>query len=113
MRFYFSDVVIMEILGTGAVYIYERDFFNRRFGNLVDKYLESVEKADIHGWSYTDKRLRLTRSKLMEKNLIVPGGWLPHYLGWEDKFDKYLKQQLNWEVDRNAIVREGENLFTL
>lgn len=111
--FYFSDVVIMEILGTGAVYIYERDFFNRRFGNLIDKYLESIEKADIQGWPYTDRIFRLTRSKLMEKSLTVPGGWLPHYSEWERRFDNYLRQQLNWEVDRDAIVREGQNLFTL
>ncbi len=111
--FYFSDVVIMEILGTGAVYIYKRELFKEKFGGLVNMYLESIEKADVQGWPYTEKVLKLTRSKLMERSLTIPGGWLPHYAEWERKFDDYLSQQLNWEVDRDAIVREGENLFTL
>ena len=41
---YFEDVVIMEVLGTGAVYVYEMAVFNRHFQHKVDKLLADREK---------------------------------------------------------------------
>ncbi|MFC4409006.1 hypothetical protein ACFOZY_01010 [Chungangia koreensis] len=109
--FYFSDVVIMEILGTGAAYVYEKIYFQNRWGQRIDKYLEAVERAEILNMSYIT--VKLTRSMLMDKDAVVKNGWLTHSGDWKFKFDRFLRYSLNWEVNKDEILRKNENFFTL
>ncbi|MEG0384232.1 MAG: hypothetical protein RR642_05705 [Solibacillus sp.] len=94
--FYFADVVIMEILGTGAVYVYELDTFEIHFGDKVNRYREGLDSE------YYQRRkvspYRLERKMIMNKNLVYKDGWLTHSGGWQDNFDRYLKRALSWEV---------------
>lgn len=88
--FYFPEVVIMEILDTGAVYVYETDVFENLFGRKVNAYRENLDK---HG----DVAI-LKRSMIMNKNYVYQDGWLTHSGAWQYKFDRYLERALNWEV---------------
>ena len=107
---YFADVVIIEVLATGAVYIYNHYKFKRYFQQKVDKYLADKEKTYPRG--FFPKELK--RSELMDKGHIVKGGWLTHIGKWQERFDEQLKLNLSWEVDRDvlskkeAAIDEGE-----
>ena len=111
MLMFFDDIVIMEILGTGAVYVYTKEFYNNRFDYLIQKYLIEEEKVKMGRMYYN--RFNLRRSMLMEKDSVVRGGWLPHAGNWQYKFDHFLKQRLNWEVEESEILRKNQNIFTL
>ncbi|MFK3959989.1 hypothetical protein [Pseudalkalibacillus hwajinpoensis] len=99
---YFSDVVVMEVLGTGAVYVYNNSTFNNYFQKKVDKYLADKEKT-FPRW-HQPKELK--RHELMEKSLTVEGGWLIHSGDWQYKFDYWLKYRLKWEVDKDVLSKE-------
>lgn len=109
--FYFNDVVIMEILGTGAVYIYKRDYFDNRWGARVDAFLESEERANILGEYYNPTKL--TRLSLMDRDNIYKEGWLRHNGDWQIKFDDFLRDSLNWEVNKDEILQQSKNHFTI
>lgn len=91
--FYFADVVIMEILDTGAVYVYEVNIFEAQFGKKIDSYRKGLESE-----YYSRRKVRLERKMIMNKNLVYKNGWLTHTRGWQHNFDRYLKRALNWEV---------------
>ncbi|MFC4799469.1 hypothetical protein ACFPA1_08870 [Neobacillus sp. GCM10023253] len=99
---YFSDVVVMEVLGTGAVYVYTSSDFNRYFQKKIDNMLADREK--YQNSYYVPKEVR--RPELMDKYLTVPGGWLTHTGGWQDKFDYWLYSHLGWEVDESALLQK-------
>ncbi|UGB33151.1 hypothetical protein [Metabacillus sp. B2-18] len=99
---YFSDVVVIEVLGTGAVYIYKTSTFNKHFQPKVDKMLAEKERLD--GSWIPPKEVK--RSELMDKWEIVSGGWLRHVGDWQSKFDDWLSDELGWEVDRDALLQK-------
>lgn len=109
--FYFEDVVIMEILGTGAVYVYDLDYFSKRFQWKVDMFIEEEEKNAVTGQFYNS--VRITRDYFMDKDKVIRGGWLSHNARWQEKFDDFLSRQLNWEVDRDAILQQSKRQFTI
>ena len=94
--FYFPDVVIMEILGTGAVYIYEVDVFESHFGEKVKRYREGLESDGDK--RYNISPYRLERRVIMDRDLVYKNGWLMHSGDWQRKFDNYLRKSLRWEV---------------
>lgn len=94
--FYFSDVVIMEILGTGAVYVYDSKTFEIHFGKKVERFRESIESETFKRHKVSPYRLE--RKMIMDKNLVYKRGWLTHSGGWQQNFDSYLRRALNWEV---------------
>jgi hypothetical protein len=98
---YFSDVVVMEVLGTGAVYIYTISTFNRHFQPKIDKMLSQREKHPNSLWLKEVKR-----ADLMNKQLIVQDGWLVHSGGWQWKFDYFLRTKLNWEVNERVLSQK-------
>lgn len=104
---YFRDVVIMEVLGTGAVYIYRADVFQRHFQPKIDRMLAERERFAHTAW----QRVReVKRSELMDRDLTIPGGWLRHTGGWQWKFDEWLRRELGWEVRRDVLLqKETEN----
>ncbi|WP_042355656.1 hypothetical protein [Bacillus rubiinfantis] len=99
---YFSDVVIMEVLGTGAIYVYTTSDFTHYYQNKIDTMLSEREK--YQNSHYIPKEVR--RSELMDKYRTVPGGWLTHSGGWQDKFDFWLQSRLGWEVDERALLQK-------
>ncbi|MFC0297557.1 hypothetical protein [Geobacillus jurassicus] len=104
---YFRDVVIMEVLGTGAVYIYRADVFRRHFQPKIDRMLAERERFANKAWL---KVREVKRAELMDRNLTIPGGWLRHNGGWQRKFDEWLRRELGWEVRRNVLLqKETEN----
>lgn len=109
--FYFDDVVIMEVLGTGAVYVYTSNTFERKFGALVDQYRDALESRTFKTFGVVNFNLK--RTMLMDKNEVVKGGWLTHIGSWQYSFDNFLHKRLNWEVDRNAILQESKNDITI
>lgn len=101
---YFQDVVIMEVLGTGAVYIYETSVFNRHFQHKVDKLLVEREKPRP-AWT---REPDLKREAVRNPDLIYKNGRLIHYGGWQWDFDNWLKYNLGWEVNADALQKEAE-----
>ncbi|MCM3569308.1 hypothetical protein [Neobacillus mesonae] len=99
---YFPDVVVMEVLGTGAVYVYKTSHFYRYYQKKIDKMLAEREKHQ-HSY-YVPKEVR--RSELMDKYRTVPGGWLTHSGDWQFKFDYWLHSNLGWEVDVRALLQK-------
>lgn len=99
---YFSDVVVMEVLGTGAVYVYSTSVFNRYYQKKIDDMLAEREKHQ-HSWF---KPRDVKRHALMDQDLTVSGGWLRHVGGWQDKFDRWLESNLGWEVDESALLQK-------
>ncbi len=101
MLMYFNDVVIIEVLGVGAVYIYDKKFFNKQFGHRIEMHENEVQSS-----KHTYSRHVVRRSLLMEKEWIIPGGWLTHTQGWQQNFDRFLNRRLGWEVNENEIIRK-------
>ncbi|WP_078427532.1 hypothetical protein [Alkalihalobacterium alkalinitrilicum] len=99
---YFPDVVVMEVLGAGAVYVYSPSTFERHFQPMIDKMLAEKEKYE-NSWIEPKE---VKRSLLMDKNLIIRGGWLSHNAGWQFKFDAWLKTNLGWEVNRRVLSQK-------
>lgn len=92
--FYFSDVVIIEILGMGAVYIYDVQTFNYHFAKTVEHYRElMIDNDERLLWMKP-----LKREMIMDKSLVYKDGWLTHSGEWQYKFDMYLQRQLGWEI---------------
>lgn len=100
---YFRDVVIMEVLGTGAVYIYPADVFQRHFQPKIDRMLAERERFVNKAWL---KVREVKRTELMDRNLTIPGGWLRHNVGWQWKFDEWLRRELGWEVRRDVLLQK-------
>jgi hypothetical protein len=101
---YFQDFVIMEVLGTGAVYIYEIGVFNRHFQHKVDKLLEDREKPRP-AW---EREPDLRRDDVRNQDLIYKHGRLIHSGGWQKDFDNWLNRHLGWEVDADVLQKEAE-----
>jgi hypothetical protein len=101
---YFEDVVIMEVLGTGAVYIYEINVFNRHFQAKIDKLLVDRENHQKNLMKEPD----LKRDQIRNQDLIYKDGRLIHYIGWQENFDFWLERYLGWEVDANVLQKEAE-----
>ncbi len=99
---YFSDVVIMEVLGTGAVYVYKTSEFNRNFQKKIENMLDEKEKYQRS--YYVPKEVK--RSELMDKYRTVKGGWLTHNGSWQWKFDNWLRTNLGWEVRKDVLLQK-------
>lgn len=99
---YFPDVVIMEVLGTGAVYVYKSRDFNRHYQNKIDVML--AEKEKFQNSYYVPKEVK--RSELMNKDRTVKGGWLIHVGDWQWKFDNWLRTNLSWEVRESVLLQK-------
>jgi hypothetical protein len=99
---YFSDVVVMEVLGTGAVYVYRNSDFNRYYQKKIDAMLAEKEKYQ-HSY-YAPKEVK--RSELMDKFRTIRGGWLIHTGDWQFKFDNWLHSHLGWEVNEHALLQK-------
>lgn len=90
---YFQDVVIMEKLDQGAIYIYERNYFDSYFGVRVDVY-EEAKSAN----KYVPYYKMINRKLFMHKDKVYKGGWISHTLGWQRNVTNYLKYKLGWDV---------------
>lgn len=99
---YFSDVVIMEVLGTGAVYIYKKKDFEKNFQKKIDEMLEERERLQL---SFREPR-DVKRIALMDQYLSK--GRLIHRLGWQRNFDNWLQHHLRWEVNRDVLQEEAK-----
>jgi hypothetical protein len=99
---YFSDVVVMEVLGTGAVYVYSSSVFNRLFQKKIDSML--AEKEKYQNSYYVPREVK--RSELMDKYKTVRGGWLTHSGDWQWKFDYWLREDLGWEVRESVLLQK-------
>lgn len=99
---YFPDVVVMEVLGTGAVYVYKSSEFQRHYQKKIDTMLTEKEKYEKS--FYVPKEVK--RSELMDKYRIVPGGWLTHVGDWQWKFDNWLRSNLGWEVRESVLLQK-------
>lgn len=108
MLMYFHDVVIIEVLGIGAVYVYDKEFFNRQFGRRIEMHeSKGQSNSNLHS------RHVVRRSLLMEKEWVVPGGWLTHNYGWQYNFDNFLSRRLGWEVNENEIIRKQKTFDSM
>lgn len=101
---YFPEVVIMEVLGTGAVYVYDAGLFQRVFQSRIDKMLEQRERSEERWIRVTEVK----RSELMDQSLVMKGGWLRHHGSWQWDFDRWLQSRLGWEVDANVLSQKEE-----
>ncbi|SES24546.1 hypothetical protein SAMN04487944_1276 [Gracilibacillus ureilyticus] len=101
---YFSNVVVMEVLDVGAVYVYETRVFNQFFQPKIARMLEEKEKYK-NSWIQPKE---VKRPELMDKSRIVKGGWLQHSPRnrWQAKFDDWLKNQLGWEVNKHVLAQK-------
>lgn len=97
----FTDVVIIEKLGTGAVYVYEKKIFESSFRREIDR----IRAKETSGWIIKE----VTHGDLRNIDLAI--NRLMHTGGWQDKFDTWLKYNLGWEVDRDVLL-EKENKNT-
>ncbi|WP_071394826.1 hypothetical protein [Bacillus tuaregi] len=101
---YFEDVVIMEVLATGAVYVYEMSVFNRHFQHKVDKLLDDREKPR----RVLEKEPDLSREDVRDQDLVYQYGRLSHHRGWQHVFDHWLKSNLGWEVEADVLQKEAD-----
>jgi len=101
MIMYFGDVVIMEVIGTGAVYVYDRQTFQTYFQPKVDRFLERKRLHNENQWIFYED---LKREQLMDKDKVYKNGWLVHSGDWQHKFDFWLRTQLGWEVDERVLA---------
>ncbi|WP_419392702.1 hypothetical protein [Cytobacillus praedii] len=99
---YFPDVVVMEVLGTGAVYVYSTSVFNKNYQGKLDKMLKEREKYQDSYYEPKDVK----RSELMDKYRTVTGGWLIHSGDWQFKFDNWLRSSLSWEVRESVLLQK-------
>jgi hypothetical protein len=99
---YFPDVVVMEVLGTGAVYVYKTSEFNRYYQKKIDTML--AEKEKYQNSFYVPREVK--RSELMDKYRTIPGGWLAHTGDWQFKFDNWLRSNLGWEVREHVLLQK-------
>jgi hypothetical protein len=105
---YFRDLVILEILGTGAIYIYTREDFQQYFKKHVD-YAMKTKRESKDDFELSN----LSRTRLMNKDLVhyanYRDGWFSHHSGWQLKVDAYLKD-CGWEVRTNVLEEEARKL---
>lgn len=101
MVMFFRDVVIMEVLKTGAVYVYSRKVFDEHFGIKIASLFARRER-------YLDADL--SREDVRERAFVLNGtGWLPHRGQWQYDFDSWLRMNLRWEVDARVLaVKENQ-----
>jgi len=106
---YFSDVVVMEVLGTGAVYIYTLKTFQKHFQPRIDQMLQDIEESERKPhWARNIREVK--RSSLMDKYLIHKNGWLSHRSDWQLTFDYWLSRNLGWEVNADVLQEEAERM---
>lgn len=101
MVMFFHDVAIMEVLGTGAVYVYSRDVFDEHFGKKIDRLIARREMS-----VFAD----ISREDIRNMELVYRGtGRLIHHGRWQYEFDSWLKRNLGWEVDARVLaVKENQ-----
>ncbi|MFD0960580.1 hypothetical protein [Paenibacillus chungangensis] len=103
---YFERHVIIEVLTVGAVYIYEREVFNQHFQQKIDHMREERERLKHTIWGPQEVK----REKLLNKDLIVTRngsqGWLRHYSDWQSVFDRWLRDNLGWEVSEHVLQQK-------
>jgi len=104
---YFPDVVIMEVLDVGAVYVYTTKTFNLHFQPKIDRMLQEQEQFSNRPLMRVKE---VKRSELMERHLIYKDGWLRHANQWQDTFDSWLKSNLRWEVNEDVLQKEAERI---
>ena len=92
---YFHDVVIMEVIGIGAVYVYDVQTFRQYFQPKVDRYLKEKRLYELKREHLRD------RSKVYKKGWAE--GWLRHQGNWQQDFDFWLRTQLGWEVNPRVL----------
>jgi len=90
---YFSDVVIIEKMTGGAIYIYDRSWFDDKFDVKVSIY-EKHYKPNI----LVPARYRIYRNSYMDTSRTPDEGRMMHYTGWQGKVDRYLRNKLGWDV---------------
>lgn len=90
---YFSDVVIIEKMTGGAIYIYDRSWFDDKFDVKVSIY-EKHYKPNIP----VPARYRIYRNGYMDTSLTPEEGRMMHYTGWQRRVDNYLRNKLGWDV---------------
>ncbi len=97
---YFSDCVIVEVLGRGAVYVYENKVFFKHFQPTLDKMLDEKE---TEGEIRRNKRFQLS-----DRTLAL--GFLVHGGGWKINLDKWFESNLGWIIDETILKKEREDL---
>lgn len=95
---YFPDVVIIEVIGTGALYVYDTQTFRQHFQEKVDRYLEQKKQ-----YPWVQSSFGLRREHLIDKSKVYKNGCLRHRGGWQNVFDNWLRTQLGWEVDERVL----------
>lgn len=107
---YFSDAVIMEVLGTGAVYIYSPNTFQRKFQDKIDRMLVEIERSS----TILNKPREIKRHELMDRDLVINSsnsynaGRLSHNADWQTKFDNWLQRNLQWEVRKHVLLQQAK-----
>ena len=90
---YFKDVVIIEKLTGGAIYIYDRNWFDDKFDVKVTIYEQNYRPNNMTPASY-----RIYRNSFMDTSLSHDEGRIMHYTGWQSRVTKYLRNKLGWDV---------------
>ncbi|MBT2642868.1 hypothetical protein J7I80_11575 [Bacillus sp. ISL-41] len=90
---YFSDVVIIEKMTGGAIYIYDRSWFDDKFDVKVSIYEQYYKPNRPVPGPY-----KINRNAFMDTTLSHDEGRIKHYSGWQEDVDKYLRNKLGWDV---------------
>lgn len=90
---YFREVVIIERLDTGAIYVFERNSFDEKHGIQISNY-EKVYRPGL----YISHREQIFRSTFMDKESVYKDGWIAHTRGWQNRVDNFLRYKLGWDV---------------
>jgi hypothetical protein len=106
---YFRDLVILETLEIGAVFIYSNEVFDKHLQKHVDHAIRTKRNNS------DDYELEnLSRTRLMDKTLVLQVKWRDGRIvhrpnSWQDKVDAYLKD-FGWEVRRHVLEEEARKL---
>jgi hypothetical protein len=105
MLMYFEREVILEILGTGAIYVYDKNDFMNLLQPIVN---EALKYKSRNSKDYEIPGLK--RRKLMDRDIVKQTrnfeGWFSHYNGWEMRVDAFLKE-CGWEVNKRVLEEEA------
>lgn len=105
MLMYFEREVILEILGVGAIYVYDKNVFMNELQPIVNEALKYKSK-----YSKDYEIPGLKRRNLMYKDLVKStrntDGWFSHLSGWQYKVDAFLKE-CGWEVNIRVLEEEA------
>ncbi|WP_026701743.1 hypothetical protein [Salibacterium aidingense] len=112
MLMFFKDVVVMEVLGTGAVYIYSRHIFDEHFWPLLQ---------NVQNYYYLERRKFMNKDLIIQDGIIKQSngdmhtreGRLIHSGAWQSRFDSYFMLTLNWEVNEDVLAKKEREQFKL